>query len=382
MRAQITSFRSQLLLCLFSFLLFSRFGYAQYSGNIQGVVSDATGAAIGGASVRLRNADTAVEATTITSGSGNYRFSSLPPGRYLVRAEAGGFQAKEINLTLSTSEIQGINITLAVGGATQAVTVTAEAPILDTDDSRIQATLPANTVRDLPQANRNLWDVLAVTPGVVGAGVRAAGTSPGGGNDNFGTQTPQLSANGRSYTGNLVMVDGMNVTSPIQNGNIILAPVPDAVQEASLQANSWDAENNLGSSILIQVTTKSGTNQFHGTGSLFFTNQDLQATPEFQAAVAPFSRKDPNFLLLGFRKTVVQDPRAAGNSDVRSARICRVVTTELSEHRWNPSPHAIPRNISASHRCRQPGWKLSAWPQWVRTRADHHSGQRLRNDPL
>jgi hypothetical protein len=292
MRAQITSFRSQLLLCLFSFLLFSRFGYAQYSGNIQGVVSDATGAAIGGASVRLRNADTAVEATTITSGSGNYRFSSLPPGRYLVRAEAGGFQAKEINLTLSTSEIQGINITLAVGGATQAVTVTAEAPILDTDDSRIQATLPANTVRDLPQANRNLWDVLAVTPGVVGAGVRAAGTSPGGGNDNFGTQTPQLSANGRSYTGNLVMVDGMNVTSPIQNGNIILAPVPDAVQEASLQANSWDAENNLGSSILIQVTTKSGTNQFHGTGSLFFTNQDLQATPEFQAAVAPFSRKD------------------------------------------------------------------------------------------
>lgn len=96
---------------------------------------------------------------------------------------------------------------------------------------------------------------------------------------------------GRSYTGNLVMVDGMNVTSPVQSGNIILAPIPDAVQEASLQANSWE-ENNLGSSILIQVTTKSGTNQFHGTGSLFFTNQDLQATPEFQSAVAPFSRKD------------------------------------------------------------------------------------------
>jgi hypothetical protein len=94
-------------------------------------------------------------------------------------------------------------------------------------------------VRDLPQLNRNLYDVLAVTPGVVGAGVRAAGTSPGGGNDNFGTQTPQLSANGRSYTGNLVMVDGMNVTSPVQNGNIILSPIPDAVQEASLQTNSW-----------------------------------------------------------------------------------------------------------------------------------------------
>jgi hypothetical protein len=89
------------------------------------------------------------------------------------------------------------------------------------------------------------------------------------------------------------MVDGLNVTSPVQNGNIILAPIPDAVQEASLQANNFGAENNLGSSILIQVTTKSGTNQFHGTGSLFFANQDLQATPDFVTGAAePYSRKD------------------------------------------------------------------------------------------
>ena len=146
--------------------------------------------------------------------------------------------------------------------------------------SRLQATLSADTVRDLPSANRNLWDILAVTPGVVGVGTRLAGEAPGGLPDNFGTQTPQISANGRSYTGNVVMVDGMNVTSPVQNGNIILAPIPDAVQEATLQTNSWSAEDNLGSSILIQVTTKSGTNQFHGTGSLFFANQDLQATPD------------------------------------------------------------------------------------------------------
>ena len=279
-------------LLLLSFLLCSLVCFAQYSGNIQGVVSDPTGAAINGASMRLRNVDTGIEAVTTTSDSGNYRFTSLPPGNYVITATSSGFNPTDVRVDLSTSETKGINITLPLASAQQAVTVEAAAPIVDTDDSRIQATLSANTVRDLPQANRNLWDVLAVTPGVVGAGVRAAGTSPGGGNDNFGTQTPQLSANGRSYTGNMVMVDGMNVTSPIQNGNIILAPIPDAVQEATLQANSWDAENSLGSSILVQVTTKSGTNQFHGTGSLFFTNQDLQATPEFQSKVAPFSRKD------------------------------------------------------------------------------------------
>jgi len=274
-------------------LAFAGVGYAQYSGNVQGVISDPSGAAINGATVTLRNTDTGVALNATSSDSGNYRFSSLPPGPYVVTSEAKGFQTTEVKLTLGTAQTQGINLALPVGGTSLAVSVTGEAPPIDIDETRLETTLSASTVRDLPSANRNLWDVLAVTPGVVGAGVRAAGTSPGGGNDNFGTQTPQLSANGRSYTGNLVMVDGLNVTSPIQNGNIILAPIPDAVQEASLQTNSWNGEINLGSSILIQVTTKSGTNKFHGTGSLFFTNQDLQAKREFVSGkFNPFQQKD------------------------------------------------------------------------------------------
>ncbi|HZQ19120.1 MAG TPA: TonB-dependent receptor [Terriglobales bacterium] len=280
---------------LSSVLLFPSLVQAQYSSNVQGFVLDPSGAAVADASVTLRNVDTGVESTTKTSASGNYRFSSLQPGNYVVAADAGGFKNTQVNFTLSTGQTQGIDIHMTVASASTQLTVTTEAAQLDVDENRIQDTLSSTTVRDLPQLNRNLWDVLAVTPGVVGTGTRGPGESPGGGADNFGTQTPQLSANGRSYTGNLVMVDGMNVTSPVQNGNIILAPIPDAVQEASLQANSWDAENNLGSSILIQVTTKSGTNQFHGTGSLFFTNQNLQARQEFVSpnqAFTPFARKD------------------------------------------------------------------------------------------
>jgi Carboxypeptidase regulatory-like domain/TonB dependent receptor-like, beta-barrel len=278
---------------LASVLLFSSLVTAQYSGNVQGFVLDPSGATLAGASVTLRNVDTGVENSSKTSESGNYRFSSLPPGKYRVSALAGGFRQTEVTLTLETGQTQGIDIRVSVASTSSEVTVTTEAAALDIDENRVEATLSAATVRDLPSANRNLWDILAVTPGVVGTGTRGPGESPGGGADNFGTQTPQLSANGRSYTGNIVMVDGMNVTSPIQNGNIILAPVPDAVQEASLQANSWDAENSLGSSILIQVTTKSGTNQFHGTGSLFFNNQDLQAHSDFGPTVVPkFQRKD------------------------------------------------------------------------------------------
>lgn len=276
-----------------SLLLFAGSAQAQYSSNVQGFVLDPSGAAVTDAVVTLRNVETGVEESGRTSPSGNYRFNSVQPGNYIITADAGGFKKTEVNFTLSTGQTQGIDIHMSVASTSTQVTVTTEAAALDPDENRIQETLSAEAVRDLPQLNRNLWDVLAVTPGVVGTGTRGPGESPGGGADNFGTQTPQISANGRSYTGNLVMVDGMNVTSPVQNGNIILAPVPDAIQEASLQTNSWNAENNLGSSVLIQITTKSGTNQFHGSGSMLFTNQDLQAKQEFVTGnFTPFARKD------------------------------------------------------------------------------------------
>ena len=227
---------------------------AQFTSNVQGFVLDPSGAVVAGATVSLRNADTGVQNATKTGDGGNYRFSSLPPGNYVMSVEASGFKKTEVSFALSTGETQGIDVHLPVATAAAAVSVSAEAMTLNVDESRIQATLSAETVTDLPQLNRNIYDVLAVTPGVVGTGTR-----------------------GRSYTGNRVLVDGMDVTSPIQNGNIVFGPVPDSVQEVSLQTNSWDAENNLGSSILILVTTKSGTNQFHGTGNLFYVNQNLQA---------------------------------------------------------------------------------------------------------
>ena len=267
---------------------------AQYSGNVQGIVTDQTQAAVVNATVHLRSVATGIVQTVTTDNSGFYRFSSLAPGDYVVSAAAANFTKEESQFTLSTSETKSINLGMRLATAEQSVVVSVTPPLIDTDDNRLETTLDSETVRDLPEANRNLWDTLAVAPGVVGTGTRGAGESPGGFADNFGTQTPQISANGRSYTGNLVMVDGLNVTSPVQNGNLILSPIPEAVQEMTMQTNSWDGEDNLGSSILVQVTTKSGTNQFHGVGSLFFTNQDLQANTDFSNATAdlPFGRKD------------------------------------------------------------------------------------------
>lgn len=165
---------------LFALVLASAASYAQtvFSGNIQGVISDPSGGVVPSVSVTLKNLDTAVTTTVTSSSSGNYRFSSLPPGNYVVSAVASGFQKAEVKVTLETNEVQGVNITLPLMSTTTAVNVTGEAPPLDIDDSRIQATLNSQTVRDLPALNRNLWDVLAAAPGVVGTGTHAAGESP------------------------------------------------------------------------------------------------------------------------------------------------------------------------------------------------------------
>ncbi len=279
---------------LFFLLLATVTCFAQYSGNVQGIVTDQNQAAIPNATVHLRSVDTGILQSTASDNAGFYRFSSLAPGNYVVSVEAPNFRKEESQFTLSTAETKGINLTLHVATAEQSVLVEVAPPTINTDDSRLETTLESQTVRDLPEANRNLWDTLAAAPGVSGTGTRAQGESPGGFADNFGTQTPAISANGRSYIGNVVMVDGMNVTSPVQNGNLILSPIPEAVQEVTMQTNSWDGDVNLGSSILVQVTTKSGTNKFHGAGSLFYTNQDFEANTEFSDASAdlPFGRKD------------------------------------------------------------------------------------------
>jgi len=266
--------------------------HAQYNGNIQGVVLDPSGAVVPRAQVILTNLDTGIMSSITSSDSGNYRFSSLEPGNYLIKVSAQGFEADEIRTTLETSQTLAVNINLKVTTSKESVTVTSTGPILDVDENRLETTIASKEVVDLPELNRNTWDTLTVAPGVSGTGTRGAGESPGGGADNFGTQTPAISANGRSYTGNVVMVDGLNVTSPVQNGNIVLSPIQDSVQEMSVQANSWDAENALGSSILVQVATKSGTNKFHGTGTLYYTNQDLIANQEFSGGYTPFGRKD------------------------------------------------------------------------------------------
>ena len=133
------------------FLLFTSLAcYGQYSGNVQGVVTDPSGAAITNATVHLSNVDTGIEQNTTTSTAGTYRFSSLQPGNYVLSVEAANFRKVESKFTLSSSQTKGINLTLPLASTQQSITVEVTPPAVDTDDSRLETTLSSTTVRDLP----------------------------------------------------------------------------------------------------------------------------------------------------------------------------------------------------------------------------------------
>jgi hypothetical protein len=271
-----------------AFLLLTAFCWAQFSGNIQGTIQDPAGAVVPNAKVELKNTETTVTSSTLTDSEGNYRFVSLAPGAYQVTVAASGFSATTVSFTLTTGENLNLPISMKVAAATQTVEVNAEAPVLNTAESRNQVTLQTAALTNLPLAGRNMVSLVTTAPGVVGLGT-VAGGSPGSGVDNFSTETQvDASGNGAGSVANMYMVDGLDVTSAIRPGVLNLTPNPDSVQEVSVQTNTFSVEYGRASSVQMSMTTKSGTDSFHGTASDYFTNQSLFAATEFFHQYSPY----------------------------------------------------------------------------------------------
>src|SRR2546429_4843596 len=234
---QARSFVSWSIRVLFDVLVMASSTWGQFTGNIQGTVSDPSGAAVAQAKVDLVNVVTKVSATTTTDASGSYRFLSLAPGSYKITVEAAGFGRAEATVTLETNQNLNVPISLKVGTATEAVTVTGEAPLVNTAETRNQLTLETQELSTLPVAGRNMLSLVSLAPGVSGLGLAggpgvASGT-PGTGVDNHSTETAvDVSVNGQGTVANMWIVDGLDVTSAIRQGVLNLTPNPDAIQRS------------------------------------------------------------------------------------------------------------------------------------------------------
>ena len=262
--------------------------WAQFSGSIQGTVKDPASAVVPNAKIQLKNTQTNITSTTTSDNEGNFRFVSLAPGSYQMTVDATGFGTTTLPFALSTDQNLNLPVALKLASAAQTVEVTGVAPILNTAESRNQVTLSTRAIDDLPLAGRNMISLVTMAPGVIGIGTVAAG-SPGSGVDNFSTETQvDASGNGAGSVGNMFMVDGLDVTSAIRPGVLNLTPNPDSVQEASIQTNTFSVEYGRASSVQMSMTTKSGTDGFHGTASEYFTNQKLFAGTEFLHNYSPY----------------------------------------------------------------------------------------------
>jgi carboxypeptidase family protein/TonB-dependent receptor-like protein len=266
-------------------ILFAATAQAQYRTSIQGVVTDTSGAVIPGANLTLTNPATGEKQVRTTNDAGVYNFNALPAAPFRLEVGKDGFQKKVIdNLQLIPEQANAVNVQLEVGSDKTTINVNAETtPLLDTETASVNGVVSDNQIQHMPSFGRDVTRLAQLAPGSFGDGSQAAGndnynlpgTQTGGGQSGgadgiFKTESGvQVIANGNQTENNGISIDGISTTSAVWGGSTIITPSEDSVDNVKVVSNSYDAENGRFSGAQLQITSKSGTNQFHG--SLFFT---------------------------------------------------------------------------------------------------------------
>lgn len=291
-RIDVLKFALPLLLLL----LFSSPAHGQFKAVIQGTVLDPQGSAVTGAKVTVTNQDTGVSHDTVTSAQGFYRASELPPGTYTVTVEATGFkQSISKDIIVEAEQSRGFDISLQVGAVSEQVTVSATSGGLQTEDASVTGTLTSQEVLTLPQFGRDPYELIRLTPGVFGDAARAGNgnsfalpqqVGPGGSNNAiFQTENQvQIVSNGQRVTANSYSLDGVSVNSLSNGGAAVITPNQESVQELVVTSASYNAEQGRNSGAQIEVITKGGTNDYHGSALAHFNDKGLNAFNKFYGA--------------------------------------------------------------------------------------------------
>ena len=253
------------------------------TGSIQGLVSDKSGAIVPKASVTVTNTATGLSRNAESNAEGLYDFPNLPPGDYTVTAEATGF-AKQVfeHVVLTVNAEQSINIDLSPGGATETMTVTEAAPVVDVVSSTVAPVVNARTIVDLPLNGRDWGQLAVLQPGVAPARTQpAVSVSNQRANRGVGNQ---LTVGGARPQSNNYRVDGISINDYSNGGPGGVTGTNlgvDAIQEFSVITSNPTADTGKTSGGVINAVTRSGSNQWHGTGYEFLRNSALDARNEF-----------------------------------------------------------------------------------------------------
>ena len=294
-----------------SLLVFAAPSFAQNFGQFTGIVADTTGGVLVGASVTVTNTQTGATVTQQANTAGVYVFPNLLPGVYNIKVEMDGFRSTLRNrVELQIQQTVRLDFRLEIGSLNETVEATAVAPMLNTEDAVIGTVIENRRIVELPLNGRNFLKMVELTPNVSASFADAGASSPRQGGDR---STQQLSIGGGRREWNYFTLDGINNTDVNFNSYIFL-PSIDALQEFKVQTGVYSAElgRELGQ---VSVTTKSGTNVYHGSVFEFRRDNKFDALPyAFGGSVptsSPFKWNQYGFTLGG----PVDIPRVINGKD-------------------------------------------------------------------
>ncbi len=242
-------------------------------GSVQGTVTDETGAVVPNVRVRLKNVDTGVVRSGVSNSAGLYVIGEVRPGAYELEAEATGFSRNvQSGIAVRIEDRLRVDIKLRVGQVTERVEVTAEVPLIQTEQTTLGKVVEEKAIKQLPLSGRSAFSLVTLVPGV---------------QQRSGDEQPRLSG-GRARTGEFV-VDGSTITEA-RRGEVQTQPNLDAVQEFKVQTNGLSAEFGRTAGGVVNATLKSGTNRYHGNLFEFLRNDNLNARNFFANTVPKQAR--------------------------------------------------------------------------------------------
>ncbi len=257
------------------------------AGSIVGTARDESQSVLPGATVTILNLDTGVEQTSTTGSAGTYQFPNVPVGRYTVKIDLPGFQSQvrpEVGVRLTSTVV--VDFVLTLGQVQESLTVSGVGETLSLASSQIDTRVENLRIAEVPTLGRDVQSLVLLAPGVAptGAGVSGSGVNLiGGSSNNFGQVGTSFSSNGQRARSNNYQIDGIDDNDPARSGGR-QAVIQDAVQELVLLQNNFSAEYGRTVGAVVNLITKSGTNQLRGSGFWFLRDETLNALNNLDAA--------------------------------------------------------------------------------------------------
>ena len=262
------------------FLLSACTAFGQTSvGEVNGTVTDTSGASVAGANIKLTNQGTGVVAQTTTNGDGHFVFINVQPGQYSIDAESSGFKSTRVSsFTVGVNQTVTQQIRLQLGSVTETVTVSAEAAMLESSSSELGTVISEKAITDLPLNGRNFTQLLTLTPGVTPVST-SQNKSIGGVEGNVGIPNSGFadpSIHGQQNRSKLYFYDGI-INTNIRGPTYVVVPNLDLIQEFKVVGQDSKAEYGGATGGVVDMVSKSGTNSFHGSAFEYVRNDAFDA---------------------------------------------------------------------------------------------------------